>query len=122
MARFSESVSHVSHETLIAQAAIDSVLGERETDASRTVAQTAIALARRVVPERFVPLQSAPDPHGQLLTAYADDLDHVRGLEEKTREGQILAARRILVSRANQRENPHICVGLGYVAAGPGSQ
>jgi site-specific recombinase XerD len=96
LAQFSEFVSHEGHEKQIAQSVIDRFFSERETGASRTAARTAVALARRIMPERFEPLQPAPDPRGQLLTAYADYLHQVRGLAEKTREGQILAARRML--------------------------
>jgi site-specific recombinase XerD len=37
-----------------------------------------------------------PDPHGPLLDAYLDHLRQVQGLEPKTCEGLLLAARRIL--------------------------
>lgn len=97
LARLSAFLSHTDHVRPITAAAIISFLGEYETVSSRIAASTAIALARRVVPECFEQLLPEPDPHGVLLTAYADYLIHVRGLEEKTQEGLLLAARRILV-------------------------
>jgi site-specific recombinase XerD len=96
LALFSSFVSGTARGRPVTRAEIESFVGERETDASRITARTAIALARRVMPERFDPLQSAPDPHARLLAAYTDYLHQVRGLEEKTREGEILAARRML--------------------------
>ena len=96
LAQFSRFISRAAHRKPITQAMIDGFIGERETAASCVAARTAIALARRVVPERFELPWSAPDPHVQLLTAYTDYLHRVRGLEEKTREGQILVARRML--------------------------
>jgi len=96
LAQISSFISRAAHRKPITRAMIDGFIGERETAASCVAARTAIALARRVVPERFEPPWSAPDPHMELLTAYTDYLHRVRGLEEKTREGQILVARRML--------------------------
>lgn len=96
LARLSAFLSQADHVRPITAAAIICFLGEYETISSRIAASTAIALARRVVPECFERLLPGPDPHGALLTAYTDYLFHVRGLEEKTREGLLLAARRIL--------------------------
>jgi integrase/recombinase XerD len=54
--------------------------------------------ARRVAPGRFcAPSPKIPDSHDPLLEAYLDHLRKVRGLEPKTCEGMLLAARRILV-------------------------
>ena len=96
LARFSGSISGAARRRPITQAMIDSFVGERETETSRVAARTAIALARRVAPARFELPQPAPGPHAQLLAAYGDYLQRVRGLEQKTREGQILVARRML--------------------------
>lgn len=96
LARFSGFISGVARRRPITQAMIDSFVGEHETETSRIAARTAIALARRVAPERFELSQPAPGPHAQLLAAYGDYLQRVRGLEQKTREGQILVARRML--------------------------
>ena len=70
--------------------------GACQTEASRIAARTAIALARRIVPQRFEVRRREPDPHEPLLTSYSDYLREVRGLEVKTREGQVLLARRLL--------------------------
>ena len=86
LARFSDFMPGAARSRPVTQAEIDSFVGERETEAARIAARTAIALARRVVPERFEPLRSAPDPHARLLAAFADYLRQVRGLAEKTRE------------------------------------
>jgi integrase/recombinase XerD len=96
LGRFSGFLSGKGRSRLVPQGEVDIFVDEHETDSSRTAARVAIALARRVVPERFEPLRSAPDPHGRLLAAYTDHLHKVRGLAEKTREGQVLAARRVL--------------------------
>lgn len=80
----------------ITPAVIDGFVAACPTKASRAAARTAIALAQRIVPERFVPRRRKPDRHAPLLTGYSDYLREVRGLEAKTREGQVLAARRLL--------------------------
>lgn len=63
---------------------------------SRTAAQTVIELARKVAPGCFSIPRAALDPHQTLLEAYRDYLRGVRGLEPKTCEGLLLAARRVL--------------------------
>ncbi|WP_114949178.1 site-specific integrase [Microvirga calopogonii] len=93
LARFGEVVSPAKP---ITQSLIDGFVAGRPTKASRIVARTTIVLARRVVPHRFEVLHREPDPHEPLLTSYADYLREVRGLAVKTREGQVLAARRVL--------------------------
>jgi len=76
---------------------IDHFMGDLPTVASRIAARTAIEHARRIAPHRFAIQQHAtPDPDGPLLVAYLEHLRHVRGLEPKTCEGLLLAARRIL--------------------------
>lgn len=96
LGRFSGFVSQAARGKPITQAAIDNFVGQRRTEAARITARSAVSLARRVVPERFEPCRPEPDPHESLLTRYADHLLQVRGLEAKTREGQVLAARRLL--------------------------
>jgi integrase/recombinase XerD len=96
LARFSHFVTSAARGRPITQAEIDSFVGQHTTEPSRITARTAIALARRVAPERFEAPPPAPDPHARLLAAYGDYLQSVRGLAEKTREGQILVARRLL--------------------------
>lgn len=96
LGRFSGFVSQAARHKPITRAVIDRFVDERPTEASRVAARTAIAMAQRIVPERFEPRFSAPDPHGPLLASYSDYLLAVCGLEEKTREGQVLVARRLL--------------------------
>jgi integrase/recombinase XerD len=96
LARFSGFVSRAARGRPIPQSVIDSFVALRPTEASRVAAQTAVALARRIVPQRFEPRCEEPDPHALLLESYSDYLREVRGLEAKTREGQLLVARRML--------------------------
>jgi|SRR5580700_431323 integrase/recombinase XerD len=96
LGRFSGFVPRAARGKLIRRAVIDNFVAEHQTEASRIAAQTAIALARRIVPHRFEVRRREPDPHEPLLTSYSDYLREVRGLEVKTREGQVLLARRLL--------------------------
>jgi site-specific recombinase XerD len=96
LGRFSDHVPHAARAAPIEQVVIDGFVGEFATETPRIAARTAIELARRVAPERFSIRSTKPDPHGPLLDAYLDHLRHVRGLEPKTCEGRLLAARRIL--------------------------
>jgi len=89
-------VSRVAPATLIDQVVIDRFVAEYPTETPRISARTAIELARRVAPERFSVPSAEPDPHGPLLDTYLDHLRRVRGLEPKTCEGLLLAARRVL--------------------------
>jgi site-specific recombinase XerD len=86
----------VSRAKPITQVMIDGFVAGCPTEASRIAARTAIALARRIVPHRFEIRHREPDPHEPLLTGYSNYLREVRGLAVKTREGQVLAARRML--------------------------
>jgi integrase/recombinase XerD len=98
IARFSDFAARNGRTTTIDQAVIDQFLGNLPTTAPRIAARTAIEHARRVAPEGFsIPCQTTPDSHGPLLAAYLDHLRRVRGLEPKTCEGRLLAARRIVV-------------------------
>jgi integrase/recombinase XerD len=96
LGKFSGHVSRTTPATLIDQAVIDGFVAEYPTETPRISARTAIELARRVAPERFSMPSGEPDPHGPLLGNYLDHLRRVRGLESKTCEGLVLAARRVL--------------------------
>jgi integrase/recombinase XerD len=98
LGRFSEFASRNAGMATIGQGIIDRFLLSFRTTSPRVAARTAIEHARRVVPERFsTPCRhTTPDPDGPLLAAYLDHLRHVRGLEPKTCEGLLTAARRIL--------------------------
>jgi site-specific recombinase XerD len=98
LARFSEFAARHAGTATIDQDVIDRFMRSLRKGAPRIAAQTAIAHARRLVPDRFsTPLRhTAFDPNGSLLASYLDHLRHVRGLEPKTCEGLLLAARRIL--------------------------
>lgn len=96
--RFSAFAARNARSLVIDQATIDRFLLNLRTSAARIAARTAVEHARRLAPERFsIPCRTMPDPHGPLLAAYLDHLRKVRGLETKTCEGLLLAARRILV-------------------------
>jgi integrase/recombinase XerD len=97
LGRFSDFVVRNAEAPTINQAVIDRFLNSLGTSAPRIAARTAIGHARRVAPERFsIPHLMVPDPHDPLLAAYLDHLRQVRGLEPKSCEGLLLAARRIL--------------------------
>ena len=94
--QFSGSVSRAARVKPIDQAAIDRFVDGHPTQAARIAARTAIELARRVAPEQFSAPPMPADPHAPLLAAYLDHLQRVCGLEPKTCEGQLVAARRVL--------------------------
>ncbi|MGA7711236.1 MAG: site-specific integrase [Rhizomicrobium sp.] len=98
IARFSEFAARHARTARIDQSAVDCFVRSMPTAASRIAARTAIGHARRLAPQRFsVPHRRVPpDPDGPLLAAYLDHLRHIRGLEPKTCEGLLVAARRIL--------------------------
>jgi integrase/recombinase XerD len=98
LARFSAFAARHARAATIDQAVIDRFVQSLRTAAPRIAAQTAIEHARQLVPDRFsTPLRhTAPDPNGSLLASYLDHLRQVRGLEPKSCEGLLLAARRIL--------------------------
>ena len=75
---------------------VDRYLQDRPTMASRWGAHGAICFAARCLPERFAAEPPQNDPDHPLLTAYLQHLRDVRGLQPKTCEGLLLAARRIL--------------------------
>jgi len=93
---FRGSVSRTARTMPIDQAVIDRFVDGHPTEASRIAARTAIELARRVAPERFSAPSVEADPHAPLLAAYLDHLRRVCGLESKTCEGRLVAARRVL--------------------------
>jgi len=99
LGKFSEFAARGAGTARIDQDVIDRFLLSLQTGSPRVSARTAIGHARRVAPERFsAPCRQAPpDPDGPLLAAYLDHLLRVRGLEPKTCEGLLLAARRILI-------------------------
>jgi integrase/recombinase XerD len=98
LGRFSDFAARNARTAVIDQTVIDRFMHSLRTAAPCIAARTAIEHARRVAPEQFsIPCRTMPDPHGPLLTAYLDHLREVRGLEPKTCEGLLLAARRILV-------------------------
>jgi len=99
LGRFSDHMSRAARATPIEQAVVDRFVGGYPTEAPRISARTAIELARRIAPERFSIPSAEPDPHGPLVDAYLDHLRRVRGLEPKTCEGRLLAARRVLAWR-----------------------
>lgn len=94
---FSGYLSGLARGKRISQSLIDAFVAERMTEVSRIGTRTAIALARRIVPERFDPRCENCDPHAPVLRRYSEYLREVRGLGARTREGQLLAARRVLV-------------------------
>jgi site-specific recombinase XerD len=98
LARFSAFAAHHAGAAAIDQDLIDRFVQSLPTATPRIAARTVIASARRLAPHRFsTPDRHAvPDPDGSLLGAYLDHLRQVRGLEPKTCEGLLLAARRIL--------------------------
>lgn len=97
LAKFSAFAARHAGMTPIDQTVIDRFIRSLRTATPRISAQTAIEHARRIVPDRFsLLIHTIPDPHGPLLDAYLDYLLQVRGLEPKTCEGRLLAARRIL--------------------------
>jgi len=97
LGRFSSHLPGPARATQIEQVVIDRFVGEYSTETPRISARTAIELARKVAPERFLIPRAEPDPHGPLLDAYQDHLRRVCGLEPKTCEGRLLVARRVLV-------------------------
>jgi site-specific recombinase XerD len=100
IARFSRFAARASNRVAatIGQEVIDRFLRAKTTPGARFAAQTAIGHARAFVPERFTPVcQGEPsDPHAPLLAAYVEHLCQVRGLQPKTCEGLVLAARRLI--------------------------
>lgn len=97
LARFSAFAAHHAGAATIDQEVIDRFVESLPTATPRIAARTVIACARRLAPHRFSTpdRHTAPDPDGSLLAAYMDHLRQVRGLEPKTCEGLLLAARRI---------------------------
>ena len=96
LGKFSAFVSRAGRTMPIHQAVIDRFVDDHPTEASRIAARTAVELARRVALERFSTPSVEAGPHAPLLAAYLDHLRRVRGLEPKTCEGQLVAARRVL--------------------------
>lgn len=98
IARFSVFVARHGKTATIDQDLIDRFVQSLPTVTPRIAARTAIEHVRRLAADRFsTSCRTAPDPHDPLLAAYLDHLRLVRGLESRTCEGLLLAARRILV-------------------------
>ncbi len=70
LGRFSDHLSHAACNTPIGQAVVDAFVDAYPTKAPRQAAHTAIELARRVVPERFIIPCVEPDPRQPFLDAY----------------------------------------------------
>jgi integrase/recombinase XerD len=97
IARFSRFAADLGcpDATAIDQDTIDRFLLARATPSARIGARTAIRHALRLVQDRWsTASQAAPDPHGELLTAYEAHLRQVRGLQPRTCEERLRAARR----------------------------
>jgi site-specific recombinase XerD len=103
LGRFSDFAARNAGSATIDQTVIDRFVHSLPTATPRIAARTAIEHARRVAPERFsIPCRTVSDPHGALLAVYLEHLRQVRGLEPKTCEGLLVAARRILVWWSDQ--------------------
>jgi site-specific recombinase XerD len=100
IARFSRFAAWVGcrQAATIGQEVIDRFLRATTTRSARITAQTAVGHARVFAAERFTPVSRREpcDPHAPLLAAYAEHLRQVRGLQSRTCEGLLLAARRVL--------------------------
>ena len=99
----------------IGQEVIDRFLHATASRGARIAAQTAIRHARAFVPERFTPVcrRDPPDPHAPLLAAYVEHLRNVRGLQPRTCEGLLLAARRLLEWHLAQRPDQSLATMTG---------
>jgi integrase/recombinase XerD len=75
---------------------VNRYLQTRPTMAARWAAHGAICFAVRCFPERFEAEPPKDDADRPLLASYLEHLSDVRGLQPKTCEGRVLAARRIL--------------------------
>ena len=114
LARFSDFAARNAGSTTIDQAVIDRFVRSLPTASPRIAARKAIGHARRVTPERFsITCRTVPDSHCPLLAAYLDHLRQVRGLEPKSCEGRLVAARRILVWYKNQVPNQPLAAMTG---------
>jgi site-specific recombinase XerD len=98
LAGFSAFAARHAGAAAIDQHVIDRFVQSLPTASPRIAARTVIECARRLAPHRFSTpdRHAAPDPDGSLLATYQDHLRQVRGLEPKTCEGLLVAARRIL--------------------------
>jgi site-specific recombinase XerD len=100
IARFSQFASKAGHRDSVAigQDLVERYLLAIEAPSVRVGAQTAIRHVLRLIQERLPVAREhrTPDPDWQLLAAYDEHLCKVRGLQPRTRQGRILAARRML--------------------------
>ncbi len=86
---------------------VDCYLDNIPTSPARWASQSAIRHAQRCFPDRFLttPRQNEVVPDGPLLAAYLKHLQTIRGLQPKTCEGLLLAARRILAWQKMHLDN-----------------
>jgi integrase/recombinase XerD len=98
IARFSAYAAECgcSKSTSISPQIVERYLETRPTMAARWGAHGAICFAARCFPERFTAEPPQDDPDRPLVAAYLQHLRDVWGLQPKTCEGLVLAARRIL--------------------------
>ena len=97
--QFSQFAARYAQAGPIDQNVIDRFMHSLRAGSPRIAARTAIEHARRAAPERFSAPDVTLDPDGPLLADYLDHLRRVRGLEVKTCEGLLVAARRVLAWR-----------------------
>jgi site-specific recombinase XerD len=98
----------------IAHHVIDRFLRSRETASARIGAQTAIAHVLQLLPERFDSESPGElSPNDQLVTAYAEHVRQVRGLQPKTCEGLTLNARRVLEWHQQHRPSESLSTMTG---------
>jgi integrase/recombinase XerD len=111
IARFSRYATRCgcSRTTPIPPHIIDRYLKAKPTNGTRWAAQSAIGHAARCIPERFAPRVMPEDPDGPLLAAYLQHLYVIRGLHQKTCEGLVLTARRMLAWRKQHLAGKPLC-------------
>jgi len=115
LCKFSAYLGPDARTRMIDQDVIDRFMQNLRTVTARIATRTVIEHARRVVPHRFSTQcrHTAPDPHGPLLAAYLNHLRQVRGLEPKTCEGLLLAARRVMTWYNNHVPDQPLAVMTG---------
>jgi site-specific recombinase XerD len=113
IARFSRFAGRAPTAT-IARDVIDRFLRSRETASARISSQTAIAHVLQFLPDRFdSESPREPSSNDQLLTAYAEHVRQVRGLQPKTCEGLMLNARRVLEWHQEHRPSESLSTMTG---------
>jgi site-specific recombinase XerD len=96
--RFSHFAAERCGSKPISATIVDRYLRALGAGSPRIAAVTAIQHARRVAPNRFVPVPASvvDDPDATLLNSFSEHLSKVRGLEPKSRDGALLGTRRFL--------------------------